>query len=96
MTRIPAGPVIRADEQLVMICSQDFAHRPNKRWHGTLELERREYATYADILHAADDDADTIMKVLRVCMSDGSIEDITDDVIEFARGVRFGRRGAAA
>lgn len=87
MAESKQGPVIRECEQLVLIVSQDYAHRPNKRWHGTLELERKEYATYADILHVADDRPETITKVLRVCMSTGHVDDITSDVLEAAEAL---------
>lgn len=85
-----AGPVIRATEQLVMLVKQDltfeglYKFQLPRTWEGCLELERKEYATYEDILRVAEDKPETIVKVLRICTETGLIDDITHDVLEAA------------
>ncbi len=63
-----------------------------------MEIERRQFQTYAEIAEfVADNPHCRIMKALRVCMTDGSIEDITSDVVEAAQQHEFGAHmGAAA
>lgn len=84
------NPVIRAEEQLVIIVSSKltftgmFNGLPTPRvWNATLEVERKQYDTIEDIIHLADGKPEEIRKVLRVCMSTGVIEDITHDVLEY-------------
>lgn len=85
------GPVIRADEQLVIVVEQPlvfeglYKNRPPRIWQGSLEIERKVHQSYDDIL-AHVDSAEQIRKVLRVCMSTGCVDDITFDVLEAAGG----------
>lgn len=86
--------VIRSDEQLVLITREKqvfeglYYGKPPKVWTGSIEIERKEYRTYDDIL-AHVSHPNQIMKALRIGMSDGSVEDITIDVIEAAREKEF-------
>lgn len=90
MRHFKQGPVIRSDEQLIVIVEQTMVNeakykklpKPNV-WKGCLETERREFQTYRDIADFALDNPDIqIIKALRICMSDGSMEDITEDVLD--------------
>jgi hypothetical protein len=89
---IHTGPVIRAEEQLVIIVDQVLVNEaaykklPKPRvWTGCMEIGRREFRTYADIAEfALQDEHVTIRKVLRICMASGNVEDITDDVLDAA------------
>lgn len=87
------GPVIRETEQLVVVAEQPLTfegiwngRRTPRMWTGSLEVERQQYDTYADILKLVDGYHEQIRKVLRVCMSTGIVEDITDDVLDAAEG----------
>jgi len=90
MKHIKQGPVIRQDEQLVVIVEQAlvneakyYGRKEPKIWRGVLEAERREFMTYRDIADfALENDGVEIVKALRIGMSDGTMEDITDDVLE--------------
>lgn len=90
MKHIKQGPVIRQDEQLVVIVEQALVneakfygrHQP-KIWRGVLEAERREFMTYRAVADFALDNPDVkIIKALRVDMSEGKVEDITEDVLD--------------
>ena len=84
------GPVIRQDEQLVVIVEQALVNEAKYKglskpriWRGVLEAERREFLTYRDVADFALDNPNVqIIKALRIGMSDGSIEDITEDVLD--------------
>lgn len=90
MRHIKQGPVIRQDEQLVVIVEQVMVNEAKYKgwkqprvWKGCLEAERREFATYREIADFVLDNPDiSIIKALRICLSDGSVEDITDDVVD--------------
>ena len=85
-----SSPVIRSCEQLVLIVEQALVNEAKYRgyrtpriWKGVLEAERREFMTYREVADfALENEGVEIVKALRVCMSDGSIEDITDDVLD--------------
>lgn len=89
MRHLKQGPVIRQDEQLVVIVEQELSFKKSL-WKGSLEIERQTFQTYGDIAQCIRDTADcSIMKVLRVCMSDHSVEDITEKVVEADHLARF-------
>jgi hypothetical protein len=90
MKHIKQGPVIRQDEQLVVIVEQAlvnearyYGRKEPRIWRGVLEAERREFMTYRDVADfALENEGVKIIKALRIGMSDGSVEDITDDVLD--------------
>lgn len=75
-----SNPIGRED-QLVIIVQQNQPFRGGT-WRGSLEIDAGEHS-YADILKLANDEPDTIEKVLRVDKY-GKVEDITDAVLDFA------------
>lgn len=78
-------PVVTASEQLVITVIHDYKHRPNKRWFGCLEVERKDYS-YADILKLANDDPETIVKVYKIGKS--GMDDISDAVLDWEEANR--------
>lgn len=72
---------IGKDDQLVMITHYMEKFRGG-RWCGSLEIDAGEHS-YADILKLANDEPDTIERVLKVDKY-GKVEDITDAVLDFA------------
>ncbi|MCB5205043.1 hypothetical protein LH464_21490 [Neorhizobium sp. T786] len=89
MRHFKQGPVIRQDEQLIVIVEQELNHL-REIWRGSLEIERQTFQTYDDVAKCIRDTADcSIMKVLRVCMSDGSVECITEEVVDAANRWTF-------
>lgn len=97
MRHFKQGPVIRQDEQLIVIVEQKLVNEAKYKkldqpriWKGALEVERREFQTYADIANFVLDNPDcSLITALRVCVSDGSIEDITSDVVEATHEQQF-------
>lgn len=72
---------IGKDDQLVMIVQHKLRFRGGK-WHGSLEIDAGEHS-YADILKLANDEPETIARVLKVDKY-GKVEDVTDAVLDFA------------
>ena len=72
---------IGKDDQLVIIVQQKLQFRGGT-WRGSLEIDAGEHS-YADILKLANDEPETIERVLKVDKY-GKVEDITDAVLEFA------------
>lgn len=73
---------IGKDDQLVIVVRQKSKFKTTT-WQGGLEIDGcREYS-YPDILKLANDEPDTIMRVLKVDKY-GKVEDITDAVLDFA------------
>ena len=70
--------IVTKAEQLVITVTHQYEHRPNHKWHGCLEIERGDYS-YADIMKLANDDPDTIDRVLVIKGSE--LRDVTDEVI---------------
>lgn len=73
--------VVSSSEQLVITVIQEYKHRPNNRWFGCLEIERKDYS-YADILKLANDAPETIDRVLVI--KGAELRDITDEVLTWA------------
>lgn len=71
--------VVKSSEQLVITVLHEYKHRPNKRWFGCLEIERKDYS-YADILKIANDDPEWIDRVLVI--KGAELRDITDEVLD--------------
>jgi hypothetical protein len=90
MKHMKQGPVIRQDEQLVVIVEQVlvseakfYGRSKPKVWRGVLEAEQCEFKTYRDVADFALDNPDVqIVKALRVVMPEGKVEDITEDVLD--------------
>lgn len=73
------GNPIGKEDQLVIIVQQNHQFRGDT-WRGCLEIDGGEEYSYGDILKLANDEPDTIVRVLKVDKY-GKVEDITDDVL---------------
>lgn len=73
---------IGKDDQLVMILKQKKMFRGGT-WKGCLELDGGVEYSYPYILKLANDEPDTIVKVLKVDKY-GKVEDITDAILDFS------------
>jgi len=73
---------IGKDDQLVIIVYQPQPFRGGT-WRGSLEIDGRKEYSYADILKLANDQPETIERVLKVDKYK-KVEDITDAVLDFA------------
>ena len=73
---------IGKEDQLVLIAEQKSKFTSNY-WKGCLEVDGSKEYSYADILVLANDETETILRVLKVDKY-GNVEDITDAVLEFS------------
>jgi len=73
---------IGKDDQLVIIVQHKKPFRGGT-WRGSLEIDSGWEYSYADILKLANDEPETIERVLKVDKY-GKVGDITDAVIDFA------------
>lgn len=73
---------IGKDDQLVIIVQQKQPFRGGT-WRGSLEIDGGKEYSYGDILKLANDEPDTIVKVLRITKY-GRVDHITDAVLGFA------------
>lgn len=73
---------IGKDDQLVIIVQQTY-QLSQGFWKGSLEIDGGREYSYKDILVRANDQPETIVRVLKVDKY-GNAEDITDAVLDFA------------
>lgn len=77
--------IVTKDQQLIILSRHHYQHRPNKIWEGCLEIEKADY-TYADIMKLANDEPETIVRVLK--LGQDGIDDITDAVLDWQEANR--------
>lgn len=77
--------IVTKDQQLIILSRHYYQHRPNKVWEGCLEIEKADY-TYADIMKLANDEPETIVRVLK--LGQDGIDDITDSVLDWEEANR--------
>lgn len=75
-------PIVSADEQLI-ICVRQYHEFSKKTWEGSLEVDFGKSYTVEDILKLANDEPDSIVRVLKV-EKYGTVVNITDDVLDYA------------
>lgn len=73
--------VVKSTEQLIMILRMDLNFRGGT-WQGSIEIDGNKDYTYADILKLANDQPETIVKVLKV--GQFIVDNITYEVLDYA------------
>lgn len=74
--------VVTKEEQLLLMVRHKDKFR-NTWWEGSLEVDFGKDYSLSDILILANDEPDTIVRVLKIT-KDGKIERITDAVLDWA------------
>lgn len=72
---------VKRTEQLIMILRMDLNFRGGT-WQGSIEIDGKKDYTYSDILKLANDQPETIVKVLKA--GQFIVDDITDSVLDYA------------